>query len=474
MAADPTDIAAQPLDASAYGHLLEELRRSEQCFRTLVEKLPNIAVQGYDSDRRVVFWNAASETLYGWTRQEALGRKLEDLIIPDPMREAVVGAVTAWVEQDVPIPAGELVLRHRDGGPVHVFSSHAMLEDARGERSMYCVDIDLRTRDAAERAAHESEARFRAILEQNVAGIFLLVDGRVRFANRRAERILGLEPGTGTDRHVMDFVAPPEREEVRANIARVLSGEVSSTERVLLALRPDGSTLEIGVHTSLAIVNGERGVVGLIEDVSERLRAQQEIQDYVGRLEKSVMTTLQAVSAMVELRDPYTAGHQRRVGDLAAAIGVEMGLAPHAVSGLRLMGYVHDIGKIAVPAELLTRPTRLTHTEFSLIKEHSAGGHAVLKDIEFPWPVAEVILQHHERMDGSGYPRGLSGDAVLMEARIIAVADVVEAITSHRPYRAGLGIDRALEEIATGRGRLFDEAVVDACTVLFRDRGYRL
>ncbi len=472
MAADPLTTVPPP-DNPAYERLVEELRRSEHRFRSLVETLPNIAVQGYDRDRRVIFWNAASETLYGWTRQEALGRKLEDLIIPAPMRDGVVQAVTDWAERGIPIPAGELVLQHRDGGPVHVYSSHVMLVNSRGEPEMHCVDIDLRPRDVAERAARESEARFRAILEQNVAGIFLLVGGRVRFANRRAERILGLEPGAGMNRDVLDFVAPPEREAVQANIARVLSGEVPATERVLLGLRADGSTIEIGVHTSLAEVNGERGVVGMIEDVSERLRSQQAIQDYVCRLEKSVMTTLQAVSAMVELRDPYTAGHQRRVGDLAAAIGVEMGFSPHAVSGLRLMGYVHDIGKIAVPAELLTRPTRLTHTEFSLIKEHSAGGHAVLKDIEFPWPVAEVILQHHERMDGSGYPRGLAGEQVLMEARIIAVADVVEAITSHRPYRAGLGIDRALEEIALGRGRLFDEAVVDACTALFRDKGYR-
>jgi HD-GYP domain-containing protein (c-di-GMP phosphodiesterase class II) len=162
------------------------------------------------------------------------------------------------------------------------------------------------------------------------------------------------------------------------------------------------------------------------------------------------------------------------VGELAAAIGAEMGLPQGAVKGLRLAGYVHDIGKISVPAEILSKPSRLTAIEFELIKSHSQSGHDVLKGLDFPWPLAEVMLQHHERLDGSGYPRKLKGDEIILEARIMAVADVVEAMSSHRPYRAGLGVDVALKEIATNSGKFYDAQAVAACLRLFRDKGYEL
>jgi putative nucleotidyltransferase with HDIG domain len=175
----------------------------------------------------------------------------------------------------------------------------------------------------------------------------------------------------------------------------------------------------------------------------------------------------------VEMRDPYTSGHQRRVSELASAISAELGLDAQRIEGVRVGALLHDIGKIAVPAEILTRPGRLSDMEYGMIKGHAQVGHDILKDVSFPWPVREMILQHHERLDGSGYPHGLKGGRIVLEARILTVADVVEAMTTHRPYRAGLGIDKALAEIEQGRGNLYDPAAVDACLRLFREKGFQ-
>jgi HD-GYP domain-containing protein (c-di-GMP phosphodiesterase class II) len=177
---------------------------------------------------------------------------------------------------------------------------------------------------------------------------------------------------------------------------------------------------------------------------------------------------------MVELRDPYTAGHQRRVGDIAAAIGEELKLSEDQIKGLRFSGYVHDIGKISIPAEILSKPGRLTGNEFALIKTHSQQGYDVLKGIDFPWPIARAILEHHERVDGSGYPRGLKGEQISLEARILAVADTVEAMSSHRPYRAALGLDAAMREIQEQSGKRYDERVVAACLRLLRAGSIKL
>ncbi len=183
--------------------------------------------------------------------------------------------------------------------------------------------------------------------------------------------------------------------------------------------------------------------------------------------------TLRAISTMLEKRDPYTAGHQQRVADLAEKIALELGLSKEQAHAIRLTGIVHDIGKIQVPAEVLNKPGKLTDIEFSLIKLHPQTGYDILKGIKFPWPIAEAVLQHHERLDGSGYPQGLKADQIIIEARIIAVADTVEAMSSHRPYRPGLGLEAALAEIEKSRGKLLDPIIVDACLRLFKDQGYK-
>jgi len=202
------------------------------------------------------------------------------------------------------------------------------------------------------------------------------------------------------------------------------------------------------------------------------LRVKEAHREHEQRLQKNMLQTVEAIASIVEMRDPYTSGHQARVAQLAKEIARQMGLPEEQIEAIHLAGLVHDLGKISIPAEILSKPSRLSEVEYSLIKMHPQAGYDILKEIDFSWPIAEMVLQHHERIDGSGYPQGLRGGDILLGARILVVADVVEAMSSHRPYRPGLGVDAALEEIGSGRGTHYDAQVVDACVALFRERGY--
>jgi putative nucleotidyltransferase with HDIG domain len=213
-------------------------------------------------------------------------------------------------------------------------------------------------------------------------------------------------------------------------------------------------------------------VVGVARDIRERKRAEEELRQSHAQLQRTLEGTINVLVSAIEMRDPYTAGHQRRVTQLACAIAEEMGLPKERIEGLRMAGLIHDLGKINVPAEILSKPGPLNDLEYGIVKVHAQVGYDVLKGIEFPWPVAEIVLQHHERLNGSGYPQGLSDDDIILEARILGVADVVEAMSSHRPYRPPRGLDKALEEISQNRGVLYDPEVVDACLRLFTEKGF--
>ncbi|MBE0478223.1 HD-GYP domain-containing protein [Candidatus Aerophobetes bacterium] len=198
------------------------------------------------------------------------------------------------------------------------------------------------------------------------------------------------------------------------------------------------------------------------------IKVEAKLQKSVAKLQKSLAGTIQALANTVEMRDPYTAAHQKRVAQLVLAIARHMKLSEEKINALLFAATIHDLGKIHIPSEILSKPGRLTQVELDMIKSHPQAGYEVLKGIEFPWQVAKIVLQHHERMDGSGYPQGLKKGEILLEARILAVADVVEAMSSHRPYRAAPGMDKALEEIVHNKGKLYDAWVVDACRALFR------
>jgi len=204
----------------------------------------------------------------------------------------------------------------------------------------------------------------------------------------------------------------------------------------------------------------------------DRKQAEEKLRRSYDQLRETFIATVNALASTVEMKDPYTAGHQQWVTRLACAIAKEMGLSEEQIEGIRMAGLIHDIGKINIPAEILTKPGHLSEIQYNMVKIHPQVGCDILKEIKFPWPVAQIVLQHHERMDGSGYPQGLSGDEILLEARILAVADTVEAMSSHRPYRAAHGIERALDEISSARGAQYDPEVVDVCLRLF-EKGFR-
>jgi len=215
------------------------------------------------------------------------------------------------------------------------------------------------------------------------------------------------------------------------------------------------------------------GIVENLTDITTRKNYDNELKDSLRELRKSLRGTIRAMALTVEARDPYTSGHQQRVADLASAIAKEMGFSRDKITGIRMAGTLHDIGKIAIPVEILSKPGQLNGMELELIKEHPQVGYDILKSIKFPQPIAQIVLQHHERMDGSGYPKGLSGEGILLEARILGVADIVEAMASHRPYRPAVGIDKALEEISINRGKLYDIKVVDACLKVFKENRFK-
>ncbi|MBW2741923.1 MAG: HD domain-containing protein [Deltaproteobacteria bacterium] len=209
-----------------------------------------------------------------------------------------------------------------------------------------------------------------------------------------------------------------------------------------------------------------------IADRAYRRDLEQKVEERTAELQETLEGTIFALTMTVEYRDPYTSGHQQRVSDLASAIAKEMDFPKDKIMGIRMAGVLHDIGKIAIPVEILSKPGRLSKTEFELIKNHPQVGCDILNSIKFPWPISQIVLQHHERIDGSGYPNGLSGNEILIEAKILGVADVVEAMASHRPYRPALGIDKALEEISNNKGKYYDTEAANACLRVFKDKKF--
>jgi putative nucleotidyltransferase with HDIG domain len=219
---------------------------------------------------------------------------------------------------------------------------------------------------------------------------------------------------------------------------------------------------------------GQQAVLGNTMEITDRKEAEEELNRTLARLHRATSSIIEVIVMAVESRDPYTAGHQKRVSALAGAIAREMGYPPEDCEAISMAGSIHDLGKISIPAEILSMPRKLSDIEFSLVKNHAESGFEILKDIDFPWPIAEIIRQHHERLDGSGYPRGLRDDELLIEAKILMVADVVESMISYRPYRPARALEEGLAEIEENRDLLYDPEVVDACLRLFREKGFQL
>ncbi len=279
------------------------------------------------------------------------------------------------------------------------------------------------------------------------------------------------------------YVNEAMEEMVGTNVAGKKCYEICKDNKEQCNKCPLKKTLRIGEKKSLEVegVLGERifrithcagewqekkVVLEVFEDITEKRQAEKDLQKSLERLQHSMIKTIETVASIVEMKDPYTAGHQKRVARIACMIAYEMGLTEEQLETVRMAGMIHDLGKITIPSEILSKPGKICEIEFSLIKTHSQIGYDILKKIDFPWPISKIILQHHERIDGSGYPLGLKGEDILLESQIIAVADVVEAIMSHRPYRPAKGIETALNEIQQKKGIFYDVQVVESCLKL--------
>ena len=238
-------------------------------------------------------------------------------------------------------------------------------------------------------------------------------------------------------------------------------------------LRRDGSVVPVEVHARIVGGKNDKLILSVTHDITERKKAEAELTESYATLKKTLKDAIKTMAKIVEMRDPYTAGHQQRVTQLAVAIARELNFNEQLIEQFWMAAIVHDIGKIYVPSDILHKPGKLTDIELSLIKTHPQGGYDIVKGMELPYVIAQAILQHHERLNGSGYPHGLKDKDIIIEAKIIAVADVVEAMASHRPYRPALGIDKALEEIRQNKGILYDTKVVEACVKLFEEKGFK-
>ncbi len=324
-----------------------------------------------------------------------------------------------------------------------------------------------------EKMLRNNEHKLSTILNSIADGVIVTDDqGYITYMNPVAEDMTEYAAGAKPEKKLKDIIRIENTaiQSLRDNTAIPLPHDLNYNYLITQ------SGKKIPVDYSMAPQKDRggsfAGSVMVIRDITDRVKSEEMVMESISLLRKTMGGMIQAIASTIETRDPYTAGHQRRVSDLAREIAKAMGLPTSSIEGVRMAGVIHDLGKISVPAEILSKPGRLTEIEFSLIKIHPQIGFEIIKPIDFPWPVADIIYQHHERIDGSGYPRGLSGGDLMIEAMILTVADVVEAMASHRPYRASLGIEKALAEIAANKGTLYDRDVVDTCIKLFRDNGY--
>ncbi len=289
------------------------------------------------------------------------------------------------------------------------------------------------------------------------------------------QRLHGLSGERFTDEEILALCHPDDREAVQAAVDRAVAGEPYRVDHRIVRPRTREARHLMTYGEPRYDAQGRvAAVIGASLDVTERVRADEALREREERLQRALADTVAALGATVAMRDPYTSAHERRVAELATRIATRLSWSVEAVERLRIAALVHDIGKITIPAEILSKPSRLTETEFALIKSHSAAAYDILAPIDFGGPVAEIVLQHHERLDGSGYPQGLRGDEIMPGARILAVADVIEAMVTHRPYRPALPLEQALAEIESGAGSRYDAATCETAVRLFREEGFAL
>jgi len=444
---------------------------SEEKYRQIYEN----AVEGIyrtTPEGRYLNVNPAFYRMFGYDSQEEMINAItnigQQLYVHPEDRERLKqvltekGMVNGFVAQ----------LYRRDGSKFWISINAHTVKDEEGNILYYeGTNEDITQRMQSEEDLRQAEAQYRTIFEGVQDGIFRSTpEGAFLMANPAMARMLGYASPEELIAKMTDvahqlYVYPKDREKILHLIDR--QGYVKDFE--VQQRCKDGTP--IWVSLTFQAVRDEQGNIryyeGMSQDITDRKLSME-------RIIKSLEATVRAMAVTVETRDPYTAGHQRRVAELAGAIAEEMELSCEQKNSVRLASVIHDLGKISVPAEILSMPRKLSDIEFSLVKNHAESGFEILKDIDFPWPIAEIIRQHHERLDGSGYPRGLRDDELLIEAKILMVADVVESMISYRPYRPARALEEGLAEIEENRDLLYDPEVVDACLRLFREKGFQL
>jgi PAS domain S-box-containing protein/putative nucleotidyltransferase with HDIG domain len=373
----------------------------------------------------------------------------------------------------------EWTVTNWQGNQITFILHHSLVKKAGHVVGVSIILEDVTDRKRAESELRESELKYRRLVEHSLQGM-LVAQGmppRIVFANAAlahiagytVEELLALLP-----EETSSLVHPEDRDFFFEQYRHRLAGTSSAPGYEFRALRKDGTTRWLELHASPITYDGQPAVQAVFVDITDRKRAQEELIQSYEQVQKSLEGTINALATAVEKRDPYTAGHQHGVAKLAVAVSREMGLSQDQISGIRVAGLIHDIGKIYVPSEILSKPSKLSDIEMTMIRTHPEAGYDVLRTVDFPWPVAEIVLQHHERLDGSGYPRALSGEEICLDARILAVADVVEAMVSHRPYRPAHPQEAALDEILRNKGILYDPAVVEATVKVLTEKEYHL
>ncbi len=451
----------------------EALRKSEQRLSLHIQQTP-LGVIEWDTGFRVLQWNRAAERIFGWTAAEAVGRHAA-FIVP----EAFNGHVDQ-IWQDLMGGNGGARSTNenttKDGRTIYCEWYNTALKDGQGRViGVASLVEDITEQKRAEEALRDSEELHRKLLA-SIPDMIIRTDleGKIIFANDIATRASGSAGASElTGRSVFSFVASEDLENATASIKLMFEKRIGPQQYSLVVNGGKKVPYEVNGAVLRNPDQTPYGMIFLCRDITDRKQAETDLHQSLRKLRLTLKSAIDALASAIELRDPYTAGHQERVTRLASAIAIEMGLSEERIEGIQIAGLIHDIGKLYVPAEILSKPAKLNELEYSMIKMHCQVGFTILSKIDFPWPIAKIVHQHHEAVNGSGYPQALTGKDILLEARILCVADVVEAMSSHRPYRPALGVQAALDEIVQKRGILYDREVVDACLKVFADRNFK-
>ncbi len=448
----------------------EKIREAKERYQDLVEKA-GVAILIDDSEAKINYCNKKYAEMFGYALEEMKTQSIQSVVHPDDVERVMKYHKGRIRGKKVP-SRYECRGIKKDGSIIHIEVHAAALKEGGNITGTRSYIWDITERKKAEEALRLSEEKFRTLFNSAGDAIFIHdLNGRILEVNQVACERLGYPKEKILKMTLADIDRPksaapiPERIEGLENKGHIFFETAHKSK--------EGAITPIELSSRIIEYEGATAALSIARDITERKLAEEERKLSFERLRRSLEETVNALASAVEMRDPYTAGHQHRVTSLASAIAEEMRLPAEKVEGIRMAGVIHDVVKIRVPAEILSWPGHLTELDFSLIKTHPQVGYDILKRIEFPYSIGQIMLQHHERMDGSGYPAGLKGDEILLEARILAVADVVEAMASHRPYRASLGIDQALDEISKNKGILYDADVVDACLRLFNEKKFK-